>query len=89
MSKSSGATRRNTRSSAKTEIVNITRSWHKANSPIAMTYNQYDYIRSLDNGSGNLEMPFSSANNAMRSLTKSDASEIIDALKAGKKVVIE
>ena len=72
-----------------TEVVEITTSWHKATDKIAMTYAQIKYIDALAT-EGNIEgWDFPSSTNAQRSLTKYDASEIIDALKSGKKVVIK
>ena len=72
-----------------TEVVEITTSWHKATDKIAMTYSQIKYIDALAT-EGNIEgWDFPSNTNAQRSLTKYDASEIIDALKSGKKVVIK
>ena len=72
-----------------TEVVEITTSWHKATDKIAMTYAQIKYIDALATD-GNIEgWDFPSNTNAQRSLTKYDASEIIDALKGGKKVVIK
>lgn len=72
-----------------TEVVEITTTWHKATDKIAMTYAQIKYIDALATD-GNIEgWDFPSNTNAQRSLTKYDASEIIDALKSGKKVVIK
>lgn len=72
-----------------TEVVEITTTWHKATDKIAMTYAQIKYIDALAT-EGNIEgWDFPSNTNAQRSLTKYDASEIIDALKGGKKVVIK
>lgn len=72
-----------------TEVVEITTTWHKATDKIAMTYAQIKYIDALAT-EGNIEgWDFPSNTNAQRSLTKYDASEIIDALKSGKKVVIK
>ena len=72
-----------------TEVVEITTSWHKATDKIAMTYAQIKYIDALAT-EGNIEgWDFPANTNAQRSLTKYDASEIIDALKGGKKVVIK
>ena len=71
------------------EVVEITTTWHKATDKIAMTYAQIKYIDALAK-EGNIEgWDFPSNTNAQRSLTKYDASEIIDALKSGKKVVIK
>lgn len=67
----------------------ITTTWHKVNSPIAITYKQLDYINDLRTEENCPEWPFNSTTNAMRSLTKFDASEIIDALKNGDRVVFE
>ena len=74
---------------AEEEVVEITTTWHKATDKIAMTYAQIKYIDALATD-GNIEgWDFPSNTNAQRSLTKYDASEIIDALKSGKKVVIK
>lgn len=74
---------------AEEEVVEITTTWHKATDKIAMTYAQIKYIDALAT-EGNIEgWDFPSNTNAQRSLTKYDASEIIDALKSGKKVVIK
>lgn len=75
--------------SYKMEELTIEKSWHKANSPQAMTKNQLEYIydlRTEDNCDG---WDFRSKTNAMRSLTKSDASEIIQHLESGGKIIIE
>lgn len=74
---------------AEAEVVEITTTWHKATDKIAMTYAQVKYIDALAT-EGNIEgWDFPSTTNAQRSLTKYDASEIIDALKSGKRVVIK
>ncbi len=74
---------------AEEEVVEITTTWHKATDKIAMTYAQIKYIDALAT-EGNIEgWDFPSNTNAQRSLTKYDASEIIDALKSDKKVVIK
>ncbi|MDR3286943.1 MAG: cell division protein SepF [Prevotellaceae bacterium] len=65
----------------------IKTSWHKATDKFAVTYKQLDYIGDLRTSENCPEWPFSSTTNAMRSLTKSDASEIIDALKNGDTVI--
>jgi len=70
------------------KTIEIKRGWHKATANYAMSYKQYEYINSLRTEE-NCEWPFTSASNAMRSLTKEDASEIITALKSGCKVVID
>ena len=72
-----------------TEVVEITTSWHKATDKIAMTYAQIKYIDALATEDNIEGWDFPSNTNAQRSLTKYDASEIIDALKSGKKVVIK
>lgn len=72
-----------------TEVVEITTSWHKATDKIAMTYAQIKYIDTLATEDNIEGWDFPSNTNAQRSLTKYDASEIIDALKSGKKVVIK
>lgn len=69
------------------ETINIETSWHKANDNIAMTYKQLEFISDLRNEENCPEWPFGSSTNAMRSLTKFAASEIIDALKSGNKIV--
>lgn len=74
---------------AEEEVVEITTTWHKATDKIAMTYAQIKYIDALAKESNIEGWDFSSNTNAQRSLTKYDASEIIDALKSGKKVVIK
>ena len=71
------------------EVVEITTSWHKATDKIAMTYAQIKYIDTLATEDNIEGWDFPSNTNAQRSLTKYDASEIIDALKSGKKVVIK
>lgn len=71
------------------QTVEFNTTWHKVNSPFAMTHNQKSFIDSLSEKTGNLEgWNFKSSTNAMRSIDKFTASEIIDALKAGKKVKI-
>ena len=73
----------------KIKAVEFQKTWHKVNSPMAMTYNQKSFIDSLSEKTGNLEgWNFSSSTNAMRSIDKFTASSIIDALKSGKKVKI-
>lgn len=72
-----------------TEVVEITTTWHKATDKIAMTYAQIKYIDALATEDNIEGWDFPSNTNAQRSLTKYDASEIIDALKSGKKVVIK
>lgn len=67
----------------------ITTTWHKATDKFAMTNSQLKYINSLRTEDNCPDWPFSSTTNAMRSLTKSDASEIIDALKEGNRIVFE
>lgn len=69
------------------KTVKIETGWHKATDKVAMTYAQLEYISKLRNKENLPEWPFRSSTNAMRSLTKYDASEIIDALKSGKKVM--
>lgn len=71
------------------ETISITPGWHKATDPFAMTYKQLELISSLLNEENCPEWPFRSGTNAMRSLTKADASAIIDALKDGKKIVFK
>lgn len=70
------------------KTIEIEKSWHKATDKIAMTYAQKQYIDNLSNEDNLIGWDFSSTTNAQRSLTKFDASEIIDALKAGNKVII-
>lgn len=67
----------------------IESKWHKANDKFAMTYEQLEYIYSLMNDENLQGWRFGSKTNAMRSLTKSDASEIISTLKTGGKVIIK
>lgn len=69
--------------------IEIEKSWHKATDKIAMTYAQKQYIDNLSNEDNLIGWDFSSTTNAQRSLTKFDASEIIDALKEGKRVIIK
>lgn len=71
------------------ETVVIKRGWHKVSDKIAMTYTQLEYIYELKTDENCPCFPFNSSTNAMRSLTKMDASEIIDALKRGDKVIFE
>lgn len=73
----------------KMKTITIKTGWHKANDKLAATYKQLDYIHDLRNEENCPDWPFSSTTNAMRSLTKSDASEIIDALRNGDKIVFE
>lgn len=70
------------------KTIEIETSWHKSDSKDAMTYKQYEFIMSLATDENLDGWGFKSTTNAMRSLTKFDASEIIDALKNGCKVVI-
>ena len=74
---------------AEEEVVEITTTWHKATDKIAMTYAQIKYIDALATEDNIEGWDFPSNTNAQRSLTKYDASEIIDAPKSGKKVVIK
>lgn len=69
--------------------IKISISWHKVDSPEAMTNKQFKYINSLLTDENCPEWPFNSTTNACRSLTKADASEIIDALKAGDRIIFE
>ncbi len=69
--------------------ITIETGWHKANDKFAATYKQLDYIHDLRTEENCPEWPFNSTTNAMRRLTKSDASEIIDALQNGDKVIFE
>lgn len=71
------------------ETIVITKKWHKANAPYAMTYKQLQYIEGLRDAENCPEWPFRTTSNAMRSLTAKDASMIINALKAGDGVVFE
>lgn len=72
-------------------VINVVRfqtTWHKANDSVAMTYKQWDYILDLIHRLAEklgitFQNPFNSATNAFRSLTKFQASEIIDTLKSG------
>lgn len=65
--------------------INIETSWHKPNDSIAMTYDQLKFIEKLKAGKS-IDWPFNSSTNAMRRLTKFDASAIIDALKENKTI---
>ncbi|MDR1644235.1 MAG: hypothetical protein LBS05_00195 [Tannerellaceae bacterium] len=67
----------------------IEKSWHKVTDRVAATQAQIKYISDLRNDENCPAWPFASTTNAMRSLTKSGASEIIDALKAGEIVIFE
>ena len=69
------------------KTINIKTSWHKVNDKIAMTYKQLNYINELRDQDNCPEWPFVSSTNAMRSLTKFNASEIIDAFKSGNKII--
>lgn len=71
------------------ETVIIETSWHKATDWVAMTNKQLKYINALRNDENCPEWPFRSTTNAMRSLTKDAASEIISALKNGNRVIFE
>lgn len=71
------------------QTVKITTSWHKATDKIAITHKQLEYIGTLRNDENCPDWPFNSATNAMRSLTKYDASTMIDAFKAGNKIVFK
>jgi hypothetical protein len=62
-------------------------SWHKATDKVAMTYAQLEYINKLRNEENCPNWIFGSSTNAMRSITKFEASNIIDALKNGEKIV--
>ncbi len=66
----------------------INKGWHKNGASYAMTYKQLKFIEEIETGT--LEgFKFDSNHQAMRSLTKHDASEIIDGLLADKKVIIQ
>ena len=73
----------------KTAEFTITTRWHKATDRWAITYKQLKYIDSLRTDENCPEWPFNSTSNAMRSLTKEDGSEIIEALKNGDRVIFE
>lgn len=66
----------------------ITTGWHKANDRNAMTYKQLQYIYDLKTEDNVVGWNFNSQTNAMRQLTKDDASEIIETLKSGGTVEI-
>lgn len=84
-----GSTRNEKTKKSKAKPIEFQTTWHKVNSPMAMTYNQKSFIDSLSEKTGNLEgWDFRSSTNAMRSIDKFTASAIIDALKSGKKVKI-
>jgi len=70
-------------------MVTITKKWHKATDPVAITNKQLDYINSLRTPENCPEWPFGSTHNTIRQLTKFDASEIIDALKNDKIIKFE
>lgn len=70
------------------KTIEINKTWHKANDSVAITYKQINYINELINDK-NIEGWGGSTTNIMRSLTKYDGSEIIDALKHGHKVIID
>jgi hypothetical protein len=74
----------------KMRTVEISKGWHKPTDKMAMSNAQYEYITKLDEQNPNLlnGWNFNSKTNAMRSLTKMDASDIIDALKSGCAVEI-
>jgi hypothetical protein len=65
----------------------ITPSWRKATDDIAVTYKQLVFIASLRNKDNCPVWPFSSTTNVIRSLTKKDGDDIIQALKDGKKII--
>lgn len=67
----------------------IKTSWHKPTDSFAITKTQLDYIHALRNKDNCPEWPFPSTTNAMRSLTKADGSQIIDALKKGETILFE
>lgn len=71
------------------KTITIQTSWHKPTAAFAATKKQLDYIDSLRNDQNCPDWPFRSLTNAMRSLTKDDASEIIEALKNDDQVVFE
>lgn len=73
------------------ETVTIKLGWHKASATYAASYKQIDFINNLrnDDNCPDWDINFSSSTNAMRQLTKSAASDIIEALKNGDKVVFE
>lgn len=70
-------------------MITIFKKWHKANDFMAITYNQLSYINDLRNDDNCPSWPFRSSTQAMRSLTKEDGSEIIDAMQRGEVVVFE
>ncbi|MBR8726197.1 hypothetical protein [Bacteroides pyogenes] len=72
----------------KQQVLEIEKGWYKPNDKDAMTYNQLEFIMSLMSDDNVEGWDFNSKSNAMRSISKSDASDIIDALQAGQKVVI-
>jgi hypothetical protein len=71
------------------DTIIIKKGWHKPTDRFAVTMAQLKYINDLRNDENCPRWPFDSKTNAIRSLTKSDASEIIDALKRGDTVVFE
>lgn len=72
------------------DLVEIEKHWHHPTDKIAATYDQVHYILELIHQLGKeyCKWEFSSVTNAQRSLTKNDASRIIDALLARQKVII-
>jgi len=70
------------------ETITIEKSWHKVTDKWAATKNQIDYLRHLC-AKSNVEFPFPSDTNAMRSLTCEAASTAIEALKTGDTIEFE
>lgn len=66
----------------------IEKSWHKATDKHAITFEQIKYIDSLAYKKG-VELPFLSQTNTMRSYTKEDAINIIDALTNNYELIFE
>jgi hypothetical protein len=67
----------------------IKTGWHKATDKFAATTAQLRYIAALQTEENLKGFEFSSKTQAMRSLTKSDASAIIEALKDGDTVILK
>lgn len=66
----------------------IEKSWHKADDKHAITFEQIKYIEELASKNG-VELPFLSKSNTMRSYTKEDATNIIDALINNFELIFE
>lgn len=71
-------------------VITVERGWHRATDSFAMTYKQAEMVKRLASESEELLIgwDFTSISNAIRQITKLDASRIIDALEKGYKVII-